>query len=249
MKGSDCLVSVVTPAFNAEASLHRAVSSVARQKTRVLEHIIVDDGSKDNTLELLYALGTEYSHLTVLTQRRHGAAWARNAGIEAARGRYIAFLDADDEWLPDKLACQVGFMEETGTLFSYGDYWRCFGAGEARRKRVRGPAALDYSDLLRGCPIGCLTVAFNQEALGKVYMPDVPRGHDWGLWLRLTRGGGAARRYPGVEAIYHVNRYSLSTNKLGKAHDVYRIYREQERLGRARSLIYLTEHTLRSLIN
>ena len=242
------LVSVVTPALNAAASIERVVRSVAAQSVPVLEHIVVDDGSNDETLGELGRLKHQFPHLRIISLPRRGAARARNAGIELAQGRYIAFLDADDEWLPDKLKRQIGFMEETGTVFSYGDYWRCRGADEARRKRVRGPATLSYSDLLRGCPIGCLTVAYNQESLGKAYMPDVRRGHDWGLWLELTRKGAVARRYPGTEAVYHVSRRSLSRNKLQKARDVYRIYREQEGLGAGRSLVYLVEHGFRSLL-
>ena len=240
------LVSVVTPAFNAAASIERVVRSVAAQSVPVLEHIVVDDGSSDGTMGELGRLKHQFPHLQVISLPRRGAARARNAGIEMAQGRYIAFLDADDEWLPDKLERQIGFMEETGTVFSYGDYWRCRGADEARRKRVRGPATLTYSDLLRGCPIGCLTVAYNQETMGKMYMPDVPRGHDWGLWLKLTRDGEPARRYPGVAAIYHVQSRSLSRNKLGKACDIYRIYREQEGIGILSSLRYLAEHGFRS---
>jgi teichuronic acid biosynthesis glycosyltransferase TuaG len=240
-------VSVITPARNAADVIERVVGSVARQSVEALEHIVIDDGSTDDTLAIVRSLRSRFAGLQVIAQPKRGAAQARNAGIEVARGRYIAFLDADDEWLPDKLERQIGFMEETGTVFSYGDYWRCRGADEDRRKRVRGPATLTYSDLLRGCPIGCLTVAYNQEALGKVYMPDVPRGHDWGLWLSLTRSGETARRYPGVAAVYHVQSRSLSRNKLYKACDIYRIYREQEELGVVRSLVYLAEHGFRSV--
>ena len=244
----DCLVSVVTPAFNAGTVIKRAVESVVSQTGFSVEHIIVDDGSQDETPGLLGALKLRHRHLRIISQPRRGAALARNAGIEIARGRYIAFLDADDEWLPDKLERQIDFMEQSGTLFSYGDYWRCRGLGEARRKHVRTPESLDYHNFLRGCPIGCLTVAYNQEALGKVYMPDVPRGHDWGLWLSLTRNGEVARRYPGLAAVYHVQSRSLSRNKLQKARDIYRIYREQEGLGAVRSLVYLAEHGFKSVL-
>ncbi|QOC23805.1 glycosyltransferase family 2 protein [Wenzhouxiangella sp. AB-CW3] len=240
-------VSVITPAHNAADVVERVVESVARQSFAALEHIVIDDGSADDTLEMLRSLQARFGALQVISQPKRGAAQARNAGIEVARGRYIAFLDADDEWLPDKLARQIGFMEETGTLFSYGDYWRCRGASKDRRKLVTGPAALTYADLLRGCPIGCLTVAYNQQAMGKMYMPEVPRGHDWGLWLKLTRDGEPARRFPGVAAIYHMQSRSLSRNKLGKACDIYRIYREQEGIGIPSSLRHLAEHSWRSV--
>ncbi|WP_376695232.1 glycosyltransferase family 2 protein [Wenzhouxiangella sp. EGI_FJ10305] len=239
-------VSIVTPAHNAANVVERAVASVAKQGSMVLEHIVVDDGSTDETNEVLKALARAHSHLVVLRQTRRGAGEARNFGIKQARGRYIAFLDSDDEWKPAKLERQIGFMEETGTLFSYGDYLRRRVGSDEKARIIHSPDKLRYADLLHGCPIGCLTVAFNQEVLGKRYMPDVRRGQDWGLWLNLTRGGIMARRYPGIEAIYHVRRGSLSGHKLKKVCDVYRIYREQEGLGRLHSASYLMSHSLRS---
>jgi len=242
----DHLVSVITPAYNAARVIERAVHSVAAQSVATLEHIVIDDGSTDDTRAMLRSLQPDFPDLHVIVKPHEGAAQARNAGIEAARGRYVAFLDADDEWLPGKLARQVKFMESEGVLFSYGDY-QCDRSIVGRdRRKVHSPDQIGYEDFLRACPIGCLTVAYNQEALGKVYMPEVERGHDWGLWLRLTRNGVVARRYPGIEAIYHVSNKSLSGKKLKKARDVYRIYRDQERIGRTRSLVYLAEHSLRS---
>jgi len=240
------LVSVVTPAFNSVDSLERVVRSVACQSVPALEHIVVDDGSSDDTMAVLGRLKQQVRHLRIISQPRRGAASARNAGIEMARGRYVAFLDADDEWRPGKLERQIGFMETSGTVFSYGDYQRVR-ASDGRIRPFRTPEALTHRDLLRGCPIGCLTVAYNQEVLGKVYMPNVRRGHDWGFWLALTRNGQVGRRYPGTEAVYHVRRGSLSRDKLRKARDVYRIYREQEGIGVVLSLRYLFEHSVRSL--
>jgi teichuronic acid biosynthesis glycosyltransferase TuaG len=241
-------ISVVTPAHDAAGVLERAVRSVASQSLPVLEHIVVDDGSTDETGRLLAELSRRFPHLRTVVQPRRGAAAARNAGIARAGGRYIAFLDSDDEWNPGKLERQIGFMEETGTLFSYGDYQRFHVGRSASPRTVRTPEELRYPDLLRGCPIGCLTVAYNQEALGKRYMPAVKRGQDWGLWLELTRDGTVGRRYPGIEAIYHSRDGSLSRRKVSKALDIYRLYRDQERLGVLTSGRYLIEHSLRSFM-
>lgn len=241
-------VSVITPARDAAGVLERAVRSVASQSLPVLEHIAVDDGSTDETGRLLAELSGQFPHLQTVVQSRRGAAAARNKGIERARGRYIAFLDSDDEWNPGKLERQIGFMEETGTLFSYGDYLSHRVGSRSAPRIVRSPAELRYMDLLHGCPIGCLTVAYNQEALGKRYMPAVKRGQDWGLWLDLTRDGTVGRRYPGIEAIYHSRVGSLSRRKIRKALDIYRLYRDQEHLGILASGRYLIEHSLRSFM-
>ena len=238
-------VSVVTAAFNARREITRALNSVAAQSWPVLEHIVVDDGSDDDTSAVVEGFGNTRT-VRLLRQPRSGAAAARNRGIAMARGRYIAFLDSDDEWLPGKLASQIGFMEETGTVFSYGDYLRCHNISRVTLGAVLTPDQLTYADFLSGCPIGCLTVAYNQEVLGKVFMPTVWRGHDWGLWLALTRTGAVGRRYPGVEAVYSVQRGSLSGRKLRKARDIYRIYRREEGLGRLQSAWLLGLHSLNS---
>jgi len=240
-------VSVITPAHNASLLLPKTLAAVADQEFAPLEHIVIDDGSSDGTSELLQELARELPHLRYIRQRRRGAGMARNVGIEAAKGRYIAFLDSDDLWLPRKLELQVGFMEERQCVFSYGDYLVQGKDTDRARVAFRTPSQLTHHDLLRGCPIGCLTAAYNQEALGKAYMPRVARGQDWALWLSMTRDGTLAMRYPGTEAVYHRGRGSLSSNKLSKSLDMYRIYRQQERIGAIRTLGYLASFSIHSL--
>ncbi|TVP82129.1 glycosyltransferase family 2 protein [Thioalkalivibrio sp.] len=241
------LVSVVTPSHNAAAALVQAVHAVVGQTLAPLEHVIIDDGSTDGTAELLQELCREIPHLQYIHQRRRGAGMARNLGIEAARGRYIAFLDSDDLWLPRKLQSQVSFMEEQECVFSYGDYVVHDRDRDRFGRAFRTPRELTYEDLLRGCPIGCLTAAYNQEALGKSYMPRVARGQDWALWLALTRDGTRAMKYPGTEAVYQRGKGSLSANKLSKSLDMYQIYRQQERIGAARAIGYLASFSINSL--
>lgn len=213
-----------------------------------MEHIVVDDGSTDGTVAVIQGLQREFPHLRVILQENRGAAAARNAGIAAARGRYIAFLDSDDYWSEGKLEAQIGFMEANRVPFSYGDYDAVEAATGALLRRHEAPERMTHAEFLRGCPIGCLTAAFDAAMLGKRYMPDVRRGQDWGLWLTLTRDGAIARRYPGCHAVYRRSNRSLSSSKLRKLADIYRIYRMQEGLGRLRSAAYLLPHGLGALI-
>lgn len=243
-------VSVITAAFNSAGVIERNIRSVATQSLAPAEHIIVDDGSVDDTAAIVESLRREFPHLRLLRQANGGAAKARNAGIAAATGRYVAFLDSDDAWTGSKLESQVGFMTAENIAFSYGDYRAVDAATGAELGRHTAPERLAYAELLRGCPIGCLTVAFDQEALGKRYMPDVRRGQDWGCWLALTRDGTVARRYPGCHAVYYRSRRaanSLSSRKFDKAGDIYRIYRREEKLGRLRALTYLVPHVFGAL--
>ena len=247
LHGTACLnglVSVVTAVHNEQRYVERVVESVARQTVGVLEHILVDDGSTDATPRLLQRLRKRHQHLVVISQAKAGAAAARNRGIAAARGRYIAFLDADDTWSPHKIEEQVRYMESHQHTFTFGDYVEVDHHSLAKQKRYNMPDSVGHAQLLRGCPIGCLTVAYNQQKLGKRYMPLVRSGHDWGLWLDMTRGGLRAHKYPGLHASYSNGHASLSSKKIRKAVNIYRIYRHGERLSRFGAMMRTAEHTV-----
>jgi|AntRauTorcE11897_2_1112592.scaffolds.fasta_scaffold12564_2 teichuronic acid biosynthesis glycosyltransferase TuaG len=245
--GEEVTLSVVTATHDAAEYLGRSVRSVAEQTMPVAEHIIVDDGSTDETAAVVEGLQSRFPHLVYIHQRQQGSAAARNRGIHEATGRYVAFLDADDWWRPEKVEHQVEFMRRTAVTFTYGDYEKHDGETGAFVARYSLPESVGHADFLDGCPVGCLTVAYDQVALGKRYMPDVPRGQDWGLWLALTRDGTRAWRYPGNDAVYCDHRGSLSAAKLRKVWDVYRIYRGEEGLGLVASLRHLRRHVFSSL--
>jgi len=240
-------VSVITPAYNSASVIERNIRSVGTQSLEAKEHIIIDDGSVDDTVLIAEGLQREFPNLRIIRQTHGGASKARNAGIAAASARFVAFLDSDDAWAEQKLATQIEFMVANDVLFSYGDYFDVDAATGSALGRHEGPTQLTYSDLLHGCPIGCLTVAFDQAALGKRFMPDVQRGQDWGFWLELTRDGAVAQRYPGCHATYYRASGSLSSAKFRVLVDIYRIYREQEHIGPVRTLYYLFFHVLAAL--
>ena len=241
-------VSVVMPVLDSADAIEASVHSVAQQGIDHLELLIIDNGSCDGSVDVIKLLCAKYPFLHFLQQPIRGADAARNLGIEAATGRYIAFLDSDDLWLPGKLQAQISFMRSEQVAFSYGDYAIHQRADDQWVAEHRTPDKVTYRDLLWGCPIGCLTAAYDQEALGKVYMPSVRRGQDWGLWLALTRIGGPARKYPGMHAVYRHGGESLSANKFAKLRDVYNIYRQQEGLGRVVTSVYLARHAVSALI-
>lgn len=238
------LVSVVTASCNSIQHIENAIWSVARQSCTPLEHIVIDDGSTDGTVDLLRKLAGQVPRLKVICRRNQGAGPARNAAIEMAGGRYIAFLDSDDVWLESKLERQVSYMEATGEPFTYGDYAVADGVTGETLGRYDTPQRLSYKDLLTRCPIACSSAAYNQQVFGKRYMPAIRRGQDWALWLALTRDGRDASKYPGCEVIYHKVRGSLSAKKLSKAIDMYRIYSGEEKLGALRSACFLARHTM-----
>lgn len=225
------LFSVITPVFNAGATLEETIRSVRAQTESDWEHLLIDDGSTDASREVMArAAASDPRVHTLSLSRQSGAARARNAGIAAAQGRYIAFLDADDLWLPEKLARQREVLEQgAGLVFS--SYRRIDPDGR-ERGLVRAPARLDFDRALRGNAIGCLTAVYDTQTYGKAYMPDIPRRQDYGLWLDLLHRGGEAIGIEDCLALYRVSPDSLSSNKWRAAAGTWQVLRESGELGR-----------------
>lgn len=228
-------VSVVTPVWNAEETLAETVASLVAQTRGDWEMLLVDDGSTDGSRALAAQLAAEEPRIRLLGwPDNRGAAAARNAGIRAARGRFIAFLDADDLWRPQKLAAQIGYMEEARAPFTFAAVRRIDAAG--RPLGVVGvPARVDHARLLRGNVIPCQTAAYDRAHYGAVEMPPLARRQDYGLWLQLLARGGEAHGLPEVLADYRVRPGSLSSNKLVAAAATWRVYREVAGLGHAQA--------------
>ncbi|HVH03860.1 MAG TPA: glycosyltransferase family 2 protein [Amaricoccus sp.] len=248
MAGPAPLVTVVTPVWNAAATLAEAVASVRAQTLPDWELIIVDDASTDGSLGLARALAGGDARIRVLARGTNGgAAAARNDAIRAARSRFLAFLDADDRWYPEKLARQLDFMGREGHAFVFSGYRRVAADGRPLGV-VRPPAQVSRAELFRGNVIGCLTAVYDTAALGKVEMPDVRRRQDYGLWLRLLRQVPHAHALPEPLADYRVAPASLSGGKLGAAKATWTLYREAEGLGRARAGWYLANNLARAAL-
>ncbi|MER2507178.1 glycosyltransferase family 2 protein [Amaricoccus sp.] len=232
------LVSVITPVRDAAGTLPATVASVRAQTRGDWEMLLIDDGSTDGSAALAAGFAAADPRIQALAQESHlGTAAARNRGIAAARGRYVAFLDADDLWRPEKLARQLAFMAAGGHVFAFSAYRRMDEAG--RPLGVVGvPARVGYEDLLRDNVIGCLTAIYDARALGPVEMPPLVRRQDFGLWLRLLKLTPHAHGQDEVLADYRVRPGSLSRNKFAAARDNWRLYREVEALPPARAAYY-----------
>ena len=241
-------VSIVTPVWNAAATLAEAVASAQAQTRPDWEMLIVDDGSTDGSRALAEALAAGDGRIRALGwSDRRGAAAARNAGIRAARGRVIAFLDADDRWRADKLARQLGYMAATGAPFTFASVRRIDEAGRPLGV-LAAPARVDYAGLLRGNVIPCQTAAYDREHYGTVEMPDLPRRQDYGLWLMLLARGGEAHGLPEPLADWRMRRGSLSANKLVAAGGTWRVYREVAGLSRPRAAGLLASNLARAAL-
>ncbi|UJW59230.1 glycosyltransferase family 2 protein [Bacillus sp. A116_S68] len=236
-------VTVITPAFNSEAFIKNTIISVKQQTYKDWEMIIVDDFSTDNTVEIINAFLLEDERIKLIRLKENkGAAYARNEAIKNARGRYLAFLDSDDEWFPEKLEQQLEFMHSRDIAFSYTNYVHINTDGRVVGYNNKIPLEVNYKQLLKSNEIGCLTVIIDLLKTGPVQMPDMRSRQDYGLWLELTKKGFKAYGIPKELAKYRIVKKSLSSNKLKMGKQNWKIYREYEKLNLVKSLWYFINY-------
>ena len=161
------LVSIITPSYKSEKFISQTIESVLGQTYQNWEIIIVDDVSPDNSNKIIEEYSKKDSRIKLIKlEKNSGAAVARNIAIEESKGRYIAFLDADDIWKPEKLEKQIEFMRKNNYAFTYTAYEKVDENGVVFGK-IGVPLKVSYNQLLRTCVIGCLTAVYDREKLAK----------------------------------------------------------------------------------
>ncbi|MFS0788589.1 glycosyltransferase family 2 protein [Shouchella sp. 1P09AA] len=232
------LVSIVTPVYNCETFLTETIESILNQTYENWELLLINDASSDQSKAIadLFQQQDPRIHLYHLPQNR-GAAVARNIGLHHAKGKYVAFLDGDDLWRPEKLARQVQFMEENDYVFTFTSYRIIREDGSERSKIIPAPEKISYDQLLANTIIGCLTVMLNREALGKLEMPTIRTRQDFMLWLNILRTGTIAYGMNEELAAYRKVGNSISSNKWKAAKQNWEIYRKHEALPFAKACL------------
>lgn len=234
------LVSIITPLYNAEAYISKTIESVLNQTFADWELIIVDDTSTDSSPAIAegYVEKDERIRLIRLPENA-GAGISRNAGIDAAQGRYLAFLDSDDVWLPKKLAYQIKFMEQHSAPFSFSYYRQITEDGQRTNNIVKCPPRLTYRKQLKTNYVGCSTAVYDSGFYGKRYFPDIRKRQDYGLWLELLREGaiGLGIQEPLTE--YRIRKSGLSGRKLELIQHNWLLYRNVLGFSAIRSSYYL----------
>ncbi|MCI0716068.1 MAG: glycosyltransferase family 2 protein [Chlorobi bacterium] len=234
------LVSIITATYNSEKFIEQTINSVINQTYQNWELLITDDCSKDNTLKLLDKYSKSDSRIKVFQlSKNSGAAVARNNSIKHSNGSYIAFLDSDDLWIPDKLEKQIKFMTKEDLAFSYSYYQLINENGESLKKIIKAPDSVNYTTLLRTNYIGCLTAVYNCRKMGKMYMPNIRKRQDYALWLGILKSTPHAKCLKEPLAFYRIRKHSISSNKLELLKFNWKIYREVEGFGPIRSFMRL----------
>ena len=236
------LVSIITPAYNSKKFIEDAIESVIAQSYQNWEMIIVDDASTDESIEIIQKyVNIEYRIVLFSNDKNLGASESRNLAIREAKGNYIAFLDSDDIWLPNKLEKQIGLMEKEKIAMSYSNYETINKDGFVTG-RFLAPLKITYQDMLKTSYIGTLTTIYSVRKLGKIYFINI--GHeDYVLKLEILKKIDYAIGIDEVLAQYRITENSLSSNKLKSALWQWNIYRNIEKISILKSIGYFISYT------
>lgn len=239
------LVSIITPNYNSGKFLEQTIEQVFSQTYTNWEMIIVDDCSTDRSYEIAQQYGeNDLRFKFIRMEKNSGAAICRNKAIELAKGEYIAFLDSDDVWLPEKLEKQIRFMKAKDCDFSFSEYEHIDENGKSLGVKAKVINRLTYWKLMLHTFTGCLTVMYNQQRIGKIYGPNVKRNEDKALFLKVLKKTKKACGIKEVLALYRISGNSASRKKIKLIKPYIEILHKHEGLNYLLSWIFLCFHTV-----
>jgi teichuronic acid biosynthesis glycosyltransferase TuaG len=244
----DGLISIVTPGYNAARFVGATIESVLSQTYEDWELLVVDDCSRDETAEIVARYAASDPRVRLLRHERNGGpARSRDTAIAAARGRYVAFLDSDDLWLPWKLERQLAYMRQTGAAFTFTAYRRISADGHRTGRLIHVPSRLRYADLLSRTAIATSTVVLDRQLTGPFSMT-ITYYDDFALWLDILKRGLEAHGLSDDLMRYRVVGKSVSRNKLRSAKWVWRTYRQVEKLSVPYSVWCFLQYALHAAV-
>lgn len=230
------LVSIIMPSYNTAAYIADSIRSVQAQTYENWELIIVDDCSIDDT-DAVVASFSDNRIRYLKNPVNSGAAVSRNYALREAKGKWIAFLDSDDLWEPEKLEKQIRFMREHGYAFSYTNYNEIDEDSRANGRTVTGPKRITRTGMYNFCWPGCLTVMYDAHKVGLIQIADIKKNNDYAMWLKICR---KAECYLLNETLASYRRRSGSISRHGYLTLIqwhYKLFREAENMGKVRSLM------------
>lgn len=234
------LVSIITPTYNCGRFIGETIDSVLAQTYSNWEVIIVDDRSTDDTEAVVRKYMEQDDRIKyTLLDVNSGAAVARTEAMKLAEGQYMAFLDSDDLWTPDKLERQLKFMTENGYAFSCTAYEQIDEESKPLDRVIKTIEKTDYNRLLLDCPVGNSTVMYDVSKMGKFEVPNIRKRNDDALWLQMLKKEKYIWGMEDVLMKYRIRTNSLSNNKLKVIKYHWILYREIEHLNVFRSLFHI----------
>lgn len=228
------LVSIIVPVYNVQKYIVATIESVLAQTYTNWELLLIENGSTDGTREFVKQYLEKHPDDRIKYHEMGanvGAAAARNYGMDVSIGRYAAYLDSDDLWLPEKLEHQVAFMQKKQAAFCFTGYEFADETGKGTGKIVHVPGDINYKQALQNTTIFTSTVMFDTEKLSKseLHMPLV-KSEDTALWWRILRGGELAYGLRENLVLYRRVGHSLSSNKIEALRRIWNLYRKEEKL-------------------
>lgn len=244
----DELVSIITPAYRVQAVVRETIDSVIQQTYPKWEMLIADDCSPDGTAAVIAAAATDDPRVRLIRcEVNGGPAAARNAALGQARGRWIAFLDSDDLWLPTKLADSMEFATSQKSALTFTGFRRISFDGQKIGKYISVPKNLPYSKLLGNTAIATSTVLIDRRMTGEFTMKNVYYD-DFACWLEILKTGLKAHGLNKDLMRYRVVTNSVSRNKRRSASEVWKIYRQVEKINLACSAWYFMRYALNAIL-
>ena len=233
-------VSVITPVYNVERYIDKTLESVFAQTYKDIEIVLVDDCSKDNSAQIIAKYKESHPEIVYFLQPKNmGAGSARNKALELATGQYVAFLDSDDLWLPEKTEKQIMLMKEKNSPFSYSAIEMIDEEGNTIKGKRNIRETCNYNYLLHNTIIATSSVIVDRTVLGDFRMPLRRGGQDYATWLRLLRGGTVAFGINETLVRYRVGRNSLSSNKFKSIKQVWEIQTQDEKINKVSAAFHV----------
>lgn len=241
-------VSIIMPSYNTGRFISETIESVLAQSYSDWELIIVDDCSNDNTDDVVSQYLTDKRIRYIKNETNSGAAVSRNRALREAKGKWIAFLDSDDLWEPDKLETQIVFMEKNDYHFSYTNYIEIDEESSPNGKSVTGPKRISRHGMYNYCWMGCLTVMYDAEVVGLIQIEDIKKNNDYAIWLKVCKKANCYLLNENL-ARYRKRNGSISNHgyiKLIKWH--YKLFREAEKNNPISSVVLTVRNLLFGVI-
>ena len=243
------LVSILIPTFNSAQFIAETIASVQQQTYENWEIIVVDDVSTDGTVALISKIReTDVRIQLQVLERNSGTGVARNTALGKAKGKYIAFLDADDLWKPEKLEKQILFMQTNDLPFTFSFYDCIDEQGNSLNRRVEAPRNLSYRQLFFCNYVGNLTGIYDVEFFGKISISNIRKRQDWMHWLTILKKIKRAKPVQESLAFYRIRDNSLSTSKTALIRYNFAVYRKFHGYNLVVSLLCMTGFLFTQLV-